>query len=96
MTVDDVTPKGLAACMALAAKASGAPGLWGDPENEVYWYTRELSFVVARSSGIMWSRVISDLKGMSWATPEELVLLAGELWPEIMHPDLLAREVMES
>ncbi len=96
MKVGDVKPEAIAACIALASKISGSLTVFGEPTNEVYWHTRELAFVTARASGIMWSQIMYTLKRFDFQDEPSLRQSAGSLWPYLAHPDVIAREVMES
>lgn len=68
-----------------------------DPLNEYYWYTREACHEFARKLGLFFPDVISLYEHETGTMgKEKLAELSGEFWPDVLHPDLLVQEVMES
>ena len=88
--------KVLAACIKLAYIEAGHNM---DPENEVYWYTRELcAQKVRESSGsvieLMTCAYLFPLTGLSKQDRCDLLIAAGDAWFDVVHPDLLVRGVL--
>ncbi len=84
----------LACCMARAREVSGQSG--ESPLHDIYWYTREACYPVSRRLGLTWTGVIRKLDLASSFSREKVVELSSPFWYEVVHPDVLAREVMES
>ncbi len=84
------------ACCIVRAKRVSCHG--PDPENEVYWYTREACYPVSRRLGLLWSWVMLEMRSFDSASIRdvEIETLSAPFWLEVVHPDVIAREVMES
>lgn len=70
-----------------------------DPNNEVYWYTRELCAEKLRELGVSVIDLIScynkwPLSGVPRIDKATLTSAAGDTWYEVMHPDILVQDVL--
>jgi len=85
--------------MALACCIVRARGLTDgstDPENHIYWHTREACYPVSRELGLLWSWVMLKMPAAESESPESIRRLSAPFWPRVVHPDVLARDVMET
>jgi len=94
----DGTRLQLACCVQRARSESGRPE---EPDNDVYWHTREACAVIARERGVRWAEVLELLQSREFQnfvlrSPEEVFLKSEPLWTEVMHPDLLVQDIHES
>lgn len=86
-----ITASLLADCMHRARVVSGRGE---EPDNDVYWHTREACAALARKAGLKWPAVVSAYQTRSvW---DDLSGIPTDIWSEVVHPDLLAREVLDS
>ncbi len=83
------------ACCILRAKAASETTDLG-PENHVYWHTREACYPVSRRLGLLWTWVMRHMKVATSFPDSKILELSSPFWTEVVHPDVLAREVMES
>jgi hypothetical protein len=68
-----------------------------DPSNEYYWYTREACCVKARDLGIFFPEVIIIYEHSTNTMGEGKIReLSEEFWADVVHPELLVAEIMES
>jgi hypothetical protein len=92
----------LAACIRRAYEGPRGGGLQDHvsrdhPQNEYYWYTREACHAKARELGVFFPDVIGQFEHVTHTIGKsKLQELSQPFWYEVMHPDLLVSEVMES
>ncbi len=79
----------LACCVTRAQSVSGRQI---GADNDVYWHTREVCVDIARSRGMS----ISAIFAANMLSDREILDRSRVFWPRVAHPDVLAREVMES
>jgi len=85
--------RALACCILRAEILSG--GRSEDPDNEIYWYTREKCLEIGRISGIKTPEVLLELelqesRHLSIKTIERM---SEMFWDETAHPILMMQEV---
>lgn len=92
-----VTARILGACVSRALKASGKSDI--GPENDVYWHTREACVELGLRSGIGVAAVVEAIRDVErdelWSE-DSIPAVPAEVWAEVAHPDVLAREVLEA
>ncbi len=82
----------LAACIRRAEREN--PGQ--EPTNDFYWYTRERCVDLALSRGITILRLIRTVSHEFSTYTEGLDMISSPFWDEVVHPELLCKEVLES
>lgn len=82
----------LAACIKRAEREAGG---CSDSDNDFYWHTREAAVEVFRKRGGGTADLIGTAQRISEMT-EDLDALTEPMWPEVMHPEWLCRDVLES
>lgn len=87
-----ITASLLADCMIRAKKVSGRGE---ESDNDIYWHTREACAELAREAKIKWPSVVSAYQMRSiWDS--DIPDIPSDVWSRVVHPDILAREVLES
>ena len=92
----------LAACIRRAYEGPRGGGLRDHvpkdhPQNEYYWHTREACHVKAKELGVFFPDVIGQFEHVTDTMGKgKIQELSQEFWYEVMHPDLLVSEIMES
>lgn len=86
----------IAACMRKAEDESRKFGNYDkwDPQNEVYWHTREKAFDFSGQLHIKWPKVLDAYKRLSNSSYSEF--LDDTFWVDMAHPNILIKEVMNS
>lgn len=96
----DATALAAAACIVLAHRASGerfgSASSWPAGDNEVYWHTREAVMERRVELGLRVGQYLMRLPEAYLLEGEELEAAAGDLWYDVCHPEVLAREVLET
>lgn len=64
-------------------------------DNDIYWHTRERCSTMARERGVAWPAVLRA-EQRNVASDSVVRRESEPFWPDVAHPDLLVREVMES
>jgi hypothetical protein len=65
--------------------------------NDYYWHTREACGEKARKLGIFFPDIISEFKHKTcYMGPNSIKKLSEDFWEEVMHPEILVQEVMET
>jgi hypothetical protein len=83
----------LACCCPRALTASGRQVV---PGNDVYWHTREACLKIARFHGLTTPEFVRAISAANLLPIKEIWERSASFWPSVAHPDVLAREVMES
>jgi len=85
----------LGLCVAFAHKASGRNDV--QPDNDVYWHTREAcGSIAALSCGTAkFVRAVCNTF-LTGSEDASLFRVCVPLWPHVVHPEILVREVIES
>ncbi len=83
----------LACCV---PRAQSVSGLQIGSDNDVYWHTREACLVIARSYGFLTTEFVRAIFAANMLSDREILDRSRVFWPRVAHPDVLAREVMES
>ncbi len=65
-----------------------------DPEDDIYWHTREACAKIARSRGIFFPNVITRLKGVGHFHPNQIIERSLLVWSAVAHPLLLVDSVL--
>lgn len=88
-----------AACIVRAHRASAefaSSRGWPEPENDVYWHTREALCERRAEFGIRIGDYLAALPSAYLMGREELEKASDPIWMEVCHPEILARTIMES
>jgi hypothetical protein len=87
----------IACCIERARLESTDNGLsWPSPENEIYWHTREAAAIFGRKLGVSVPALVHALSEVSSIyTKRSIYLLSEPYWPDLAHPLLVVKEVME-
>lgn len=77
-------------------RAQAVSGRQVEPDNDIYWHTREACLQIARDNGLMTAVFIRAVAAANLLPDKEIRERSSSFWPRVAHPDVLAREVMES
>lgn len=84
----------LALCIKKAAVLSNAEI---DSNNHIYWHTREACAIIARRHGIKLQQLISFYtKYTQFMSDRTMKTWKLVFWTEVMHPELLVRDVHDA
>jgi hypothetical protein len=61
-----------------------------------YWHVRETAIEIARLRGIKIPEVIGRLKDFLWLKDSDVARISDPVWLEVMPPEWLVRDVLES
>jgi hypothetical protein len=86
----------IACCIERARIESGLPTGWPPSDAETYWYTREAAPSFSRKLGIPYPKVVSALNETNMFVESKVFRLSEPFWPDLAHPLLILKEVMES
>lgn len=92
----DDTALQIACCIERARIESKDGKSWPELNNEIYWHTREAAAIFSKKLGVPFPLVISALKKVPFThTRQTIYRISKSYWPDLAHPSLVIKEVME-